>query len=273
MDAYDIYRELFYVWVKYFGIVIGFDISQNDYKPNILTWATTVLAFSAVLSGIYSFFVVDFQTGLEVAVVLFVAIQVVITKMCKPIPKKFMSILKYFLKAFAKCIFLLFAGNYISKMAQSVEKTYSDNKNAKNYDHLKLMRTWSSNTLLIAKILYPLYVACGVAFGLMPFILYPFTRKFELAMSLLLPIPSNVDNEMKLLITSIFHFFCSAAGCLSYGVTDVTYSILIINTRTLSTLIKFEWEKLNLRLECNAEKSEIEGRFRNLCMMHRELAE
>lgn len=172
----------------------------------------------------------------------------------------------------AKCVILLTKGKQICSFLKTFEKIYADNKAAKNYEHLKKMHSWSLLLLRITKLLYMLYVACGLIFGAAPFLFYMITGELSLSIPLYLP---TIDPETSsgLLITAIFHGICSLAACLGYGFFDVIYAILTISIRTISVLIKYDWEKMNLELEQKAKQPEIKAYFRNLCIMHNEMTE
>lgn len=76
MDANDIFKEIVYVWINYFGALLGFDISQGDFMLNVRSFVTTLVASMAVACGIYTPFVTDLQSALKTTVGTCLGLQV-----------------------------------------------------------------------------------------------------------------------------------------------------------------------------------------------------
>lgn len=267
MDSYDIFQETFST-VKSFGNIMGFDLFSEQFKMNIRIIVTTILAISVTLCAFYSCYINDFEGMLKVGIIICLGVQVCIDKMKIKLQNNKEK------KSPPKAIFtihsIIFQRKLFKNMADFLKKVYTENKNSKNLGHDKIIIYWSLLAFRATKILYYLYEACAVAYSLVPFGFYLFAGGFELSFPLYLP-GIDANNTTGLFVTYLYQCACFFAATFGFGFFDSTYVIFTINVRTLSVLIKYEWEQLNDKLARKAKLSDIRAHFRNLCAMHDEM--
>lgn len=135
-----------------------------------------------------------------------------------------------------------------------------------------LFHRFSRYTEIIIKGGFVIYFLATLMYFVFP--IYMYLAKGELVGMLPSYLPFVDENTTGGYVVLIcYHLALMVFGCTGIAGSDFLFTMAIANTPIMSNLVGFEVELLNEELKHKENAPMINGRFRNILFMHREMTE